>query len=145
MCNHCNWTPAHSESLGPHEQACSVLSGHLWRCLKRAQQKNKERRTRGRVGVRKRSSLMRHPPPSSTLSSGLCLVLQGTKLLPGTTVLFTEYFTELLSIFKVSKFGNSSIAKWKPEHTKLFSSLGSQLRRHLKPAPLLSDTHSQGS
>lgn len=42
-----------------------------------------------------RSSLMRHPPPSSTLSSGLCLVLQGTKLFPGTTVLFTEYFRAL--------------------------------------------------
>ena len=58
--------------------------------------KKKEQRTGGKEGGREeRSSIMRHPPPSSTLFSGLCLVLQGTKLLRGTTVLLSEYFRAL--------------------------------------------------
>lgn len=78
-----------------------------------------------------RSSLMRHPPPSSTLSSGLCLVLQGTKLLPGTTVLFTEYFRALkyLQSVKVWKLFYCKVEAWSiPSH--FLSSLGSQLRRY---------------
>lgn len=48
----------------------------------------------GSGGQGERASIVGHPPPS-TLSSGLCLVLQGTKLLTGTTVLSSEYFRAL--------------------------------------------------
>ena len=92
--------------------------------------KKKEQRTGGKEGGREeRSSIMRHPPPSSTLFSGLCLVLQGTKLLRGTTVLLSEYFRALkmLQSVKVWKLFYRKVEDWSiPSH--FLSSLIIELR-----------------
>ena len=84
----------------------------------------------GSGGQGERASTVGHLPPSSTLSSGLCLALQGTKLLTGTTVLSSEYFRALkmLQSVKVWKLFYSKVEDWNiPSH--FLSSLGSQLRR----------------
>lgn len=64
---------------------------------------------------------------------------------PSTTVLLSEYFRALkmLQSVKVWKLVYRKVEDWSiPSH--FLSSLGSQLKEVLKPAPLLSDTLQQG-
>ena len=113
-------------------QFYQVTFGGVSNVLSKKKKRKRNRGLEGRRGGREeRSSIMRHPPPSSTLFSGLCLVLQGTKLLRGTTVLLSEYFRALkmLQSVKVWKLFYRKVEDWSiPSH--FLSSLGSQLRRY---------------